>query len=64
MTHTTHQSINLQEKEELDEFMSEIGDIDNIDMAKIPEKVKKESKIMEKIINFYITYTGASQAAR
>lgn len=64
MTHTTNQNINPQEKEELDEFMSEIGDIDNIDMAKIPEKVKKESKIMEKIINFYITYTGASQAAR
>lgn len=64
MTHTLNQNATHHEKEELDEFMSEIGDIDNIDMAKIPEKVKKESKIMEKIINFYVTYTGASQAAR
>jgi len=42
--------------EEMEEFMSSIWeDIENIESFKIPERVKKESKIMEKILNFYIT---------
>lgn len=43
--------------EEIEDFMSSIGeDIDNIESLKIPERIKKESRIMEKILNFYITY--------
>lgn len=42
--------------EEMEEFMSSIWeDIENIESFKIPERIKKESKIMEKILNFYIT---------
>lgn len=52
----TNQEYNHEESEEIDEFMSTIGDLENIDMAKIPEKLKKESKFMEKILNFYITF--------
>lgn len=59
-----HEEYNPQESEEIDEFMSSIGDLQNIDMAKIPEKLKKESKFMEKILNFYITFIGGLWIAR
>jgi hypothetical protein len=43
-------------KEDLDDLMSSIGeDVENIESFKIPERIKKESKMMEKILNFYIT---------
>ena len=39
--------------------MSSIGeDVENIESFKIPERIKKESKMMEKILNFYITFVG------
>jgi hypothetical protein len=41
--------------EENEEIDSRIGDEENIENLKIPEKIKKESKIMEKILNFFIT---------
>jgi hypothetical protein len=42
---------------EIEEFMSSIWeDIENIESFKIPERIKKESRIMEKILNFYITF--------
>lgn len=42
--------------EDLDDLMSSIWeDVENIDSFKIPERIKKESKLMEKILNFYIT---------
>ncbi|MCF7835398.1 hypothetical protein K9M48_05150 [Candidatus Gracilibacteria bacterium] len=51
--------------EEIEDFMSSIGeDIDNIESLKIPERIKKESRIMEKILNFYITYVGGLRISR
>jgi len=45
--------------------MSSIGDDrENIDNFKIPERMKKESKIMEKILNFYITLIGGFWISR
>lgn len=42
--------------EDVEEFMSSIWeDIENVESFKIPERIKKESRIMEKILNFYIT---------
>ena len=43
--------------EEMEEFMSSIWeDIENVESFKVPERIKKESRIMEKILNFYITF--------
>jgi len=43
-------------KDDMDDIMSSIGeDVENIESFKIPERIKKESKLMEKILNFYIT---------
>ena len=51
--------------EELDDLMSSIGeDVENIDSFKIPERIKKESKLMEKILNFYITLIGWFRVSR
>ncbi|MBU0626826.1 hypothetical protein KKG31_03350 [Patescibacteria group bacterium] len=45
--------------------MSSIGDdMSNLDNFKIPERIKKESKIMEKILNFYITLIGGFWVSR
>jgi len=52
-------------KEDLDDLMSSIGeDVENIESFKIPERIKKESKIMEKILNFYITLIWWSWVSR
>lgn len=45
--------------ENLDDLMSSIGeDMENPESFQVPERIKKESKIMEKILNFYITLIG------
>jgi len=45
--------------------MSSIGDdMGNVENLKIPERIKKESKIMEKILNFYITFVGGFRTSR
>jgi len=52
-------------KEDLDDLMSSIWeDVENIESFKIPERIKKESKMMEKILNFYITLIGWSWVSR
>jgi len=52
-------------KEDLDDLMSSIGeDVENLESFKIPERIKKESKMMEKILNFYITLVGWSWVSR
>ncbi len=51
--------------DDLDDLMSSIGeDVENIDSFKIPERIKKESKLMEKILNFYITLIGWLRVSR
>lgn len=50
----------LQDKdsyEELDEMMSEIwDDMDKLDQMQIPASIRKESRTMEQLLNFYVTY--------
>ena len=51
--------------DDLDDLMSSIGeDVENIDSFKIPERIKKESKLMEKILNFYITLIWGLRVSR
>lgn len=41
----------------LDEMMSEIwDDFDKLDASQIPASIKKESKVMEQFLNFYISF--------
>lgn len=48
---------NQDSYEELDEMMSEIGDdINKLDQMQIPAGIRKESKIMEQFLNFYVSY--------
>jgi len=51
--------------DEIDDMMSDIwDDPENLKDLKIPERIKKESKIMEKILNFYITFVWGFWIAR
>lgn len=52
--------------QEIDEFMSSIWDLQSLDGQSIslPEAVKDESLIMEKLMNFYITHIGWLRVAR
>lgn len=44
-------------EEDMNELMSGIWDsTKNLEDIKIPERIKKESKMMEKILNFYVTF--------
>ena len=48
---------NQDSYEELDEMMSEIwDDIDKLDQMQIPASIRKESKIMEQFLNFYVSF--------
>jgi len=61
---TLHTNSDANEQDEIDEFMSRIGDIEQVSINNIPEKIKKESKIMEKLVNFYISFIAAQRIAR
>ena len=56
--YVSHMRLQNQDSyEELDEMMSEIwDDINKLDEMQIPASIKKESKIMEQFLNFYVTY--------
>ena len=48
---------NQDSYDELDEMMSEIwDDISKLDEMQIPASIRKESKIMEQFLNFYVSY--------
>lgn len=48
---------NQDSYDELDEMMSEIwDDINKLDEMQIPASIKRESKIMEQFLNFYVSY--------
>lgn len=54
-------------EDDIDEITSWIGDEmdeENSENIKIPERIKKESKIMEKILNFFITFIGGFWISR
>ncbi len=56
--YVSHMRLKNQDSyEELDEMMSEIwDDMDKLDQMQIPASIKKESKIMEQFLNFYVSY--------
>lgn len=52
-----------EEDEEMDHFnemLSEIWDTDSskLNNLKIPQRIKKESNLIEQMLNFYVTFTG------
>ena len=56
--YVSHMRLENQDSyEELDEMMSEIGDdVNKLDEMQIPASIKKESKLMEQFLNFYVSY--------
>ena len=56
--YVSHMRLQNQDSyEELDEMMSEIwDDVSKLDEMQIPASIKKESKIMEQFLNFYVSY--------
>lgn len=56
--YVSHMRLQNQDSyEELDEMMSEIwDDMDKLDQMQIPASIRKESKIMEQFLNFYVSY--------
>jgi len=56
--YVSHMRLQNQDSyEELDEMMSEIwDDIDKLDQMQIPASIRKESKIMEQFLNFYVSF--------
>jgi hypothetical protein len=57
-----------EDEEEFDEFtemLSVIGDDDEkLEHMKIPPRIKKESRLIEQFLNFYITYLGGLSIER
>ena len=56
--YVSHMRLQNQDSyEELDEMMSEIwDDVSKLDEMQIPASIRKESKVMEQFLNFYVSY--------
>lgn len=52
------------EQQDLDELLSSVGDHTNLDNIQIPQRLKKEAEIMERMMNFYVTFVGGFRTAR
>lgn len=66
---SAYQHIKQEDEEALEEFhemLSDIGEGEEVPVndLKIPQWVKKESQILEQLLNFYITFTGGLTAER
>ncbi len=49
---------------EIDTFMSTIGETDSLDNVKMPDILRKESLLVEKLMNFYVTFLGGMRVGR
>lgn len=50
--------------EEIDEMLSAIDNGDDINPFDIPERLKRESKVTERLLNFYVILLGGFSNAR
>ena len=50
--------------EDIDEMLSAIDNGDDISSFDVPERIKRESKVTERLLNFYITLLGGFTNAR
>lgn len=65
LTQQLHRARHHQEvTQEIEKFMEELGENDSLEGVNIPEALKQESVLMEKILNFYMSYMGGSRTAR
>lgn len=62
--HKFKSNIEYDTQESLDELLSSVWEWDNIENIKIPDRIKKESVLMEKFINFYVTYIWSHWISR
>lgn len=62
--HKFKNNIDIKEQENLDDFLSSVWENDDIENIKVPERIKKESMLMEKFMNFYVTYIWAFWISR
>lgn len=57
-THKFRLKQDYETSKEIDAFMSTIGESETIDNVKMPDVLKKESLMVEKLMNFYVTFLG------
>ena len=50
--------------EDIDEMLSAIDNGDDISNFDVPERIKRESKVTERLLNFYVTLLGGFTTAR
>lgn len=55
---------NIDIEEEMDELISAVGEWEWVENIKIPDRIKKESALMERFINFYVMFIGSFWIAR
>jgi hypothetical protein len=49
---------------EIDKFMEELGDNESLEWVHIPDVLKQESQLMERLLNFYLSFMGWGWIAR
>ena len=49
---------------DIDELLSSIGEAGQLENVQIPPHLRKEAEIMEKMMNFYVTFVGGFRVAR
>jgi hypothetical protein len=63
-THKFRVKNDYETSKEIDSFMSSLGDAESLEGIKVPDKLKQESVMMERLLNFYITFLGGLRVAR
>jgi hypothetical protein len=53
-----------QVAKEIDKFMEELGEHDSLEGVQIPDVLKQESQLMERLLNFYLSFMGGGRVAR
>jgi hypothetical protein len=62
---TTFRDEDDEELEEFNEMLSVIGNNDEkLEHLRIPQRIKKESRMIEQLLNFYVTYLGGLSIER
>lgn len=54
----------IHDMNDMDERMSSIGGGESIDMSRVPARLRQESEVTERLMNFYITYIGGYRLGR
>ena len=63
-THKFRFQQDYEASQEIDSFISSLEETESLDGVKVPDQLKQESMMMDRLVNFYVTYVGGLRVGR